>query len=96
MSEGQCADYFCRGKERSQCHVNRGLTGEINVMHRPDDAARGIEQNVQINYLKGHSFMHDAEKHKDVGNHDGRKQLQEVLHPQMDYPKAPEIRCSEV
>lgn len=44
-------NHLCCGKERPQCHVNRGLTGEINVMHRPDDAARRIEQDVQIDYL---------------------------------------------
>ena len=65
-------------------------------MHRPDHATGGIQQDVQINHLQGDSFMHDAEKHKDVGDHDGRKQFEKIFHPQMDYPEAPKIRRGEV
>src|SRR5215218_6930944 len=34
----------------------------------------------------------DAEQHEDVGDHHGREELQEVLHPEVDDPEAPEVR----
>src|SRR6516162_3948944 len=45
--EGQRYDFRGR-EERSQRHVQSGFAGEVHMMHAADDAARGIQNNVQI------------------------------------------------
>ena len=57
---------------------------------------RRIQQNVQIYHGQGHLLAYDTEQDEDVGDHDGREELEEVLNPQMDDPEAPEVRRREV
>src|SRR5579875_3924585 len=67
-------------KEGAERHMHRRLTGEINVVHRADDAARGVKHDIEINQ----------------GHHHGSKKFQKVFHPKMYHPEAPVIRGSEV
>ena len=52
--------------------------------------------DVQVDHGQRYALGYNAEQHEDVGDHDRRKQLKEVLDPQMDHPEAPEISRGEV
>jgi hypothetical protein len=60
-------------------------------MHRADDPANRVENDVEQHDQQRDPLAHDPEQHEDVGDHDGREQLQEVLHPEMDDPEAPVV-----
>ena len=89
-------NHFRRREERAQRHVQGRSAGEIQMMHRADDAARRIEQHVQVNQPHSHALMHHAEQHENIGDHDRREQFEKILHPQMDHPEPPEICCGKV
>ena len=88
-------NHFRRREERAERHVQGGFAGEIQMVHRADDAARRIQHHVQINQPHGHALIHHAEQHENVGDHDRREQFEKILHPQMDDPEPPEIRGGE-
>mgnify|MGYP001556749242 CR=1 FL=1 len=46
--------------------MERGHTGEVDVMHGADDAARGVEDDVQIDHAERRAFVDDAEQDEDV------------------------------
>ena len=48
------------------------------MVHCPDDATGGIQQDVEINHFQSDLFIDHAEQDKDVGNQDGREQFEEV------------------
>src|SRR5579875_2220035 len=83
-------------KEGAERHMHRRLTVEINVVHRADDAARGIKHDIEINQGQRHPLAHYSQMHKDRGHHHGSKKFQKVFHPKMYHPEAPVIRGSEV
>ena len=66
------------------------------MVHRPDDAADRVEDDVQEDDRQRHLFAHNPEQHEHVGDHHGREQLQEVLDPEVDDPEAPELGGREV
>ena len=66
------------------------------MVHRPDDAAGRVEADVQQDHRERDLLAHDAEQHEHVGDHHRGEELQEVLHPQVHDPEAPELRDREV
>ena len=73
-----------------------GCAGEVQVVHGADDATCGVQDDVQQDDLDGDLAAHHAEHHEQVGHHHGGEQLQEVLHPQVHHPEAPELRDGQV
>ena len=72
------------------------LAGEVEVVHRPDHAADGVEDDVEEDHGQRDPLAHDAEQHEHVRDHHGGEQLEEVLHPQVHDPEAPELGDREV
>ena len=93
--EGQ-RDHLGRGEERSQGHVLGRLAGEVQVVHRADDAADRVQDDVEEDDRQRDPLAHHAEQHEHVGDHHGREELEEVLHPQVHDPEAPELGRGEV
>src|SRR5262249_16926593 len=88
--------YDFGGREKcAQGHVHRRTAAEIEMMHGADDAADGVEDGVEINDAQGRLLRYYAQEHEDERHHDGRKQLQKVLNPQVDDPETPEVADSE-
>ena len=65
------------------------------MVHRPDDAAGGVEDDVEEDHPEGDPLAHHPEHHEDVGDHHRGEQLKEVLDPQVDDPEPPELRNRE-
>src|SRR5215469_9822886 len=93
--EGERYDFSSR-EESAKRHVNCRFSGEVHVVHRAHDAARGIEDDIEIDQAQRSAFVNYAQKNKDVGDEDGCEQLKEVFHPEMHDPEAPEIGSCEV
>jgi hypothetical protein len=72
------------------------LPGEVQVVHRPDDAARRVQDDVQEDHRQRDLLADDAEQHEHVGDHHRREQLEEVLDPQVHDPEAPELGRREI
>src|SRR3970282_212090 len=71
--------------------MGHGRAAEIEMMHGADHAAHGIKNDVQVDHPQRRRFANDAEQDEHVGDHHRGKKLQEVLHPEMNHPEAPEI-----
>src|SRR5215203_4672291 len=65
-------------------------------MHRADNAARRVEEDVEEDNCQRHLLADDPEQDEDVGYHDGREELEEVLDPKVDDPEAPEVGGGEM
>ena len=89
-------DHLRRREERAQGHVLGRLAGEVQVVHRADDAADRVQDDVQEDDRQRDPLAHHAEQHEHVGDHHGREELEEVLHPQVHDPEAPELGRREV
>ena len=66
------------------------------MVHRADHASRRVEADVEQDHRQGDLLAHHPEQHEHVGHHHGREQLEEVLHPEVDDPEAPELVDREV
>src|SRR4029450_1036471 len=66
------------------------------MVHSADHTSCRIEQDVQVDHCQCHLLPDHPEQDEDVGDHDGREELEEVLDPQMHDPEAPEVRGGEV
>ena len=60
-------------------------------MHGPDDAARGVENNVQIDEAQCSAFVNHAKQNKDVGDQHGCEELKKIFDPKMHNPETPEV-----
>src|SRR5439155_2002253 len=65
-------------------------------MHGSNDAACGIENDIQIDHAQCDALVNYAQQDKDVGNEDGGEQLQEIFDPEVHDPKAPKVRSREM
>jgi hypothetical protein len=61
------------------------------VVHRPDHAADRVEDDVEVDDEERDSLGDHAEQDEDVRDHHGREELEEVFHPQVHDPEAPEV-----
>ena len=64
---------------------------KIEMVHRADHAAEGIQDDVEIDDAQSRVLAHHSQKDEHVGDDHGRKQLEKILHPKMHDPEAPEI-----
>ena len=55
-----------------------------------------VQDDVQEDHGEGDLLAHHPEQHEHVGHHHRREQLEEVLHPEVDDPEAPELVDGEV
>jgi len=69
------------------------LAGKVDVMHCADDAARRIEDDIEIDHSQRHALVNDSQQHEDVRDEDGCEKLEKILDPEVDDPKTPEV-CS--
>ena len=83
-------------EERAERHVLGRLAGEVQVVHRPDDAADRVQDDVEEHDGQRDPLAHHAEQHEHVGDHHRGEQLEEVLDPQVHDPEAPELGGREV
>ena len=88
--EGQRND-LGRREERAQRHVLHRRAGEVQMVHGADDAAGGIQDDVEEDHAQRDSFAHHAQQHEHVGHHHGGEQFEEVLDPQVHHPEPPEV-----
>jgi hypothetical protein len=58
-----------RGEERAEGHVLGRLAGEVQVVHRPDDAADRVQDDVEEHDGQRDPLAHHAEQHEHVGDH---------------------------
>ena len=93
--EGQ-REHLGGREERAERHVLGRLAGEVQVVHRPDDAAHRVQDDVEEHDGERDPLAHHAEQHEHVGDHHGGEELEEVLHPQVHDPEAPELGGREV
>ena len=89
-------DHLGGAEEGAKRHVLGRLAGEVEVVHRADHAAERVEDDVEEDHRQRDLLPHHPEQHEHVGDHHGREQLEEVLHPQVDDPEAPELVDREV
>ena len=83
-------------EEGAEGHVLGRLAREVEVVHRADDAAERVQDDVEEDHRQGDLLAHHAEQDEHVGDHHGREQLEEVLDPQVHDPEAPELGDREV
>ena len=72
------------------------LAREVDVVHRSDHSSERVEDDVEEDHGQRDSLAYHAEQDEHVGDHHRREQLEEVLHPEVDDPKAPELVDGEV
>ena len=89
-------DHLGRREERAERHVLGRLAGEVQVVHRADDAADGVEDDVEEDHRERDPLAHHPEQHEHVGDHHRGEQLEEVLDPEVHHPEAPELGGREV
>jgi hypothetical protein len=89
-------DHLGGGEEGAERHVLGRLAGEVEMVHRPDHAADRVEDDVEVDDEQGDALGDDPEQDEDVGDHHGREELEEVLHPEVDDPEPPEVRGGEM
>ena len=89
-------DHLGGREERAERHVLGRLAREVEVVHRADHPADRVEDDVEEDHGQRDPLAHHPEQHEHVGDHHGREQLEEVLHPQVDDPEAPELVDREV
>ena len=83
-------------KNAPSAMCSAGVAREVEVVHRADHAADRVEDDVEVDDGQGRPARDDAEQDEDVGDHDGREELQEVLDPEVHDPEAPEVGGREV
>ena len=88
--EGQRDNLSC-GEERTECHLLGGGTDEVGVVQGTDHATDGVEHGVHHDDGDSDALADNAEQHEDVRHHHGGEQLEEVLHPEVNHPEAPEL-----
>ena len=89
-------DHLGGREERAQRHVLGRLAREVQVVHRADDAAERVQDDVEVDHRQRDPLAHHAEQHEHVGDHHRGEQLEEVLDPQVHDPEAPELGDGEV
>jgi hypothetical protein len=65
-------------------------------VHRTDDSADRVEDDLQIDEACRRPLRHDAQEHEHVGDRDGREDLQKILDPEVNDPEPPEVDHGEV
>ena len=88
--EGQ-RDNLSSREERTECHLFGGGTDEVGVVQSTDHTTDGVEHSVHHDDGDGDALANHAEQHEDVRHHDGGEQFEEVLHPEVNHPEAPEF-----
>src|SRR5215467_6584719 len=83
-------------EERPERHVDRGRAAEIHMVHGSDHAADGVKEDIQVDDTGRRFRGYDSQEYENVGHHDGREQLQEILDPKVHHPEAPEIGDGEI
>jgi len=92
--EGERDDLGSR-EEGAEGHRRGGRPREGEGVQRADHPADGVEHDVEEDDRERHPLGDDAEQYEDVGDHDGRKELQKVLDPQVHDHEAPVVRRRE-
>ena len=88
--EGQRDNLSC-GEERTECHLLGGGTDEVGVVQGTDHATDGVEHGIHHDDGDCDALADHAEEHEDVRHHHGGEQFEEVLHPEVNHPEAPEL-----